>query len=73
MTGSNGVARIFFLGGPIFRDVRRPTRFGGGGGGVVAEIFRHRRKPGRFSGEGGVVPEIFRHRRKPGRFSGGGG
>ena len=22
----------FFLGGPIFRDLRRPTRFGGGGG-----------------------------------------
>ena len=47
---------IFFLGGPIFRDLRRPTRFGGGGG-VVAEIFRDRRKPGRFSG-GGVVAEI---------------
>ena len=28
----NGVARIFFWGGPIFRDLRRPTRFGGGGG-----------------------------------------
>ena len=41
------------------------------GGGVVAEIFRDRRKPGRFSG-GGVVAEIFRDRRKPGRFSGGG-
>ena len=27
----NGVARIFFGGGPIFRDLRRPTRFGGGG------------------------------------------
>ena len=39
----------FFLGGPIFRDLRRPTRFGGGG--VVAEIFRDRRKPG--SGGGG--------------------
>ena len=25
----------------------------GGGGGVVAEIFRNRRKPGRFSGGGG--------------------
>ena len=41
----------FFWGGPIFRDLRRPTRFGGGG--VVAEIFRDRRKPGRFSGGGG--------------------
>ena len=30
----NGVARIFFWGGAIFRDLRRPTRFGGGG--VVA-------------------------------------
>ena len=28
----NGVARIFFWGGPVFRDLRRPTRFGGGGG-----------------------------------------
>ena len=43
------------------------------GGGVVAEIFRDRRKPGRFSGGGGVVAEIFRDRRKPGRFNGGGG
>ena len=42
------------------------------GGGVVAQIFRDRRKPGRFSG-GGVVAEIFRGRRKPDRFSGGGG
>ena len=41
MTPDNGVARIFFWGGPIFRDLRRPTRFGGGGG-VVAEIFRDR-------------------------------
>ena len=41
----------FFWGGPIFRDLRRPTRFGGGG--VVADIFRDRRKPGRFSGGGG--------------------
>ena len=41
------------------------------GGGVVAEIFRDRHKPGRFSG-GGVVADIFRVRRKPGRFSGGG-
>ena len=57
---SNGVAMIFFWGGAIFRDLRRPTRFGGGGG-VVAEIFRDRRKPGRFSG-GGVVAEIFRLR-----------
>ena len=47
----------FLLGGPIFRDLRRPTRFGGGGG-VVAEIFRERRKPGRFSG-GGVVAQFF--------------
>ena len=28
----NGVARIFFWGGPIFPDLLRPTRFGGGGG-----------------------------------------
>ena len=32
------------------------------GGGVVAEIFRDRRKPGRFSGEGGSRAEIFRLR-----------
>ena len=43
------------------------------GGGVVAEIFRDRRKPRRLSGGGGVVPEIFRDLHKPGRFSGGGG
>ena len=43
----------------------------GEGGGVVAEIFRDRRKPGRLSG-GGVVAEISRDRRKPGRFRGGG-
>ena len=49
---SNGVARIFFWGGPIFRDLRRPTQIRWGGG-VVAEIFRDRRKPGRFSGGGG--------------------
>ena len=42
----------FFLGGPIFRDLLKPTRFSGGGG-VVAEMFRDRRKPGRFSGGGG--------------------
>ena len=30
-----------------------------GGGGVVAEIFRDRRKPVRFSGGGGVVAEFF--------------
>ena len=49
----------FFGGGPIFRDLRRPTRFGGGGG-VVAEIFRDRRKPGRFSrGGGGGSSRIF--------------
>ena len=29
----NGVAMIFWGGGAIFRDLRRPTRFGGGGGG----------------------------------------
>ena len=55
----NGVARIFFWGGQTFFF------------GVVADIFRDRRKPSRFSG-GGVVAEIFRDRRKPGRFSGGG-
>ena len=55
---ANGVARIFFGGGPIFRDLRRPTRFGGGGG-VVAEIFRDRRKPGTFSGGGGGSSRIF--------------
>ena len=43
------------------------------GGGVVADIFRDRRMPGRFSGGGGVVAEIFWDRRMPGRFSGGGG
>ena len=32
LVGPNGVARIFFGGGPIFRDLRRPTRFGGGEG-----------------------------------------
>ena len=32
LPSGNGVARIFFWGGPIFRDLRRPTRFGGGGG-----------------------------------------
>ena len=57
-------------GGPLFHDLRRPTRFGGGG--VVADIFRDRHKPARFSG-GGVVAEIFRDRHKPARFSGGGG
>ena len=56
--GGNGVARIIFWGGPIFRGLRRPTRFGGGGG-VVAEIFRHRRKPGRFSGGGGSSRNYF--------------
>ena len=29
------------------------------GGGVVAEIFRHRRKPGRFSGGGGSSRIFF--------------
>ena len=48
---TNGVARIFFWGGPIFRDLRRPTRFGGGG--VVPHIFRVRRKPGTFTFSGG--------------------
>ena len=47
----------FFWGGPIFRDLRRPTRFGGGG--VVAEIFRDRRKPGRFTGGEGGGSRIF--------------
>ena len=55
--GINGVARIFFGGGPIFRDLRRPTRFGGGG--VVAEIFRDRRKPGKFSGGGGSSTNLW--------------
>ena len=31
--GSNGVAMIFFGGGPIFRDLRRPTAVPLGGGG----------------------------------------
>ena len=55
----NGVARIFFLGGPVFRDLLRPTRFGGGG--VVAEIFQDRHEPGRFrfGGGGGVVAVFF--------------
>ena len=29
---TNGVARNFVWGGPIFRDLHRPTIFGGGGG-----------------------------------------
>ena len=58
MGGCDGVARIFFLGGPIFSDLQRPTRFGGGGG-VVAENFRDRRKPGRFSGGGGGSTRNF--------------
>ena len=41
----------FGLGGPVFQDLRRPARFGGGG--VVAEIVRDRHKPARFSGGGG--------------------
>ena len=62
----NGVARILVWGGPLFHDLRRPTRFGGGGG-VVAEIFRDRHKPARFSG-GGVVAEIFRDHNKGQNF-----
>ena len=33
---------------------------GGGGGGVVAEIFRDLHKLTRFSGGGGVVADFFR-------------
>ena len=55
----NGVARIFFWGGghpagatrSIFRRLREPTRFSGGG--VVAEIFRDLQTRTRFSGGGG--------------------
>ena len=36
----------------LFRDLQKPTRFGGGGG-VVAEFFRDPQKPTRFSGGGG--------------------
>ena len=32
MRDDNGVARIFVWGGPLFHDLRRPTRFSGGGG-----------------------------------------
>ena len=64
---TNGVARIFVWGGPLFHDLRRPTRFGGGGG-VVAEIFRDRHKPARFSGGGGVVAEFFRNHDKGQNF-----
>ena len=39
---------------------------------MVAEIFRDRRKPSRFSGGGGSR-RVFRDRRKPRGFSGGGG
>ena len=35
----------------LFRDLQKPTRFGGGG--VVAECFRVPQKPTRFSGGGG--------------------
>ena len=37
----------------LFRDLRKPTRFSGGGG-VVAEFFRdHLQEPTWFSGGGG--------------------
>ena len=53
---------FFFGGGPLFHDLRRPTRIGGGGG-VVAGIFRDRHQPATFSGGGGgVVADIFRDR-----------
>ena len=49
----------FFFGGPIFRHLRRPTRFGGGGGGSSRNfIFWSRRKPATFRKGGGVV-EFF--------------
>ena len=37
----------------LFRDLQKPTRFGGGG--VVGEFFRDPKKPTRFGGGGGVV------------------
>ena len=57
----------------LFRDLQKPTRFSGGGGGVVAEFFRDLQEPTRFSGGGGVVAEFFRDLQEPTRFSGGGG
>ena len=58
----------------LFRDLQKPTRFGGGGssrifpgspkadaiqwGGVLAEFFRDPQKPTRFGG-GGVVAAMF--------------
>ena len=52
----NGVARIFFWGGPpgtFSSPLREPTAFSGGGGGVVAEIFRDLDYRIGFSGGGG--------------------
>ena len=64
----NGVARIFFFGGPIFRDLRRPTRFDGGGGGSSRKFSGIAVSLADSVGGGGVVAEIFRDRRKPGEF-----
>ena len=72
---SNGVARIFFGGGPpgtFSSPIREPTAFSGGGG-VVAEIFRDLNYRIGFSGGGGVVAEIFRDLNYRVGFSGGGG
>ena len=43
----------FFLGGANFPWSPEADQIRWGGGGVVAEIFRDRRKPVRFSGGGG--------------------
>ena len=54
----------------LFRDLQKPTRFGGGGG-VVEEFFRDPQKPTRrFSG---VVAELFRNPQMTTGFSGGRG
>ena len=43
----------------LFRDLQKPTRFSGGGGGVVAEFFPDLKEPTWFSG-GGVVAGFSR-------------
>ena len=45
----------------LFRDLQKPTRFSGvGGGGVVAGFFRDLQEPTRFSGGGGSSRIFFR-------------
>ena len=59
---SNGVARIFFGGGPpgtFSSPFREPTAFSGGGGGVVAEIFRDLNYQIAFSEGGGGSSRNF--------------